>query len=124
MPRVVMCDKPKIPEASSSPAPRTHKHSPFAVRSVSGMIRSKVAGGASMDEELDGSFTIVDLKALVADVHQIPIEEMRVLHKGRALHDNDTLDSCGASPPLRAVLFSVFMVLNLTRVARLVLAQA
>ena len=59
-----------------------------------------------MTEDLDGSFTVVNLKALISDVTAIPMEEMRVLYKGRALsNDDETLDACGA-PSHAPVAFS------------------
>ena len=57
-----------------------------------------MSGSTLLDTDLDGSFTILDLKALVSDMTEMPVDEMRVLHKGRALHNEDTLDACGASP--------------------------
>jgi hypothetical protein len=66
-------------------------------------VRSKVVGNAPFDEELDPSFTILDLKALISDSTSIPMEEMRVLHKGRAMHDEDTLEACGPLTPRRAL---------------------
>ena len=68
--------------------------------------RSKVSGSTLMDTDLDGSFTVLDLKALVSDMTEMPVDEMRVLHKGRALHDDDTLDACGASAALANLLVS------------------
>ena len=56
-------------------------------------ITIKVAGGRQLDEELDSSFTVLDLKALISDSTSLAVEEMRLLHKGRALHDADTASS-------------------------------
>ena len=44
------------------------------------MPRSKVSGSTLMDTDLDGSFTVLDLKALVSDMTEMPMDEMRVLH--------------------------------------------
>lgn len=95
MPRVTMC---VLLDRLALPAP-TDAVMAVACRSPPrGMCPcSKVNGGASMEEELDASFTVVDLKALISDSTDIPIEEMRVLHKGRAMHNEDTLEACGAS---------------------------
>ena len=38
---------------------------------------------------------MLDLKALISDSTQIEVEQMRVLHKGRQLHDDDTLEAAG-----------------------------
>ena len=57
----------------------------------------KVAGRPSaLEEDLDGSFTFLDLKALISDTTEIEATEMRILHKGRAVQDGDTLENAGA----------------------------
>ena len=79
--------------------------------------RSKVSGSTLMDTDLDGSFTVLDLKALVSDMTEMPMDEMRVLHKGRALHNDDTLDACGASAALAILLISPLPTNKTTTVA-------
>ena len=79
--------------------------------------RSKVSGSTLMDTDLDGSFTVLDLKALVSDMTEMPMDEMRVLHKGRALHNDDTLDACGASAALAILLISPLPTNKTTKVA-------
>ena len=53
-----------------------------------------------MREELDESFTFLDLKALIADSTEMSMEDMRILHKGRAMRDDVTLEAAGTNPKM------------------------
>ena len=52
------------------------------------------------DEEVDGSFAILDLKALLSESCDIATEHQRLVYKGRVLRDALTLDSSGKRRPL------------------------
>ena len=52
------------------------------------------------DEEVDGSFAILDLKALLSESCDIATEHQRLVYKGRVLQDALTLDSSGKHRPL------------------------
>ena len=52
--------------------------------------------GTSQTFEVDGSLPVIGLKALVAESHAIEMDEQRMLHKGRTLRDEDTLEDSGA----------------------------
>lgn len=57
--------------------------------------RSKLQGGQSLEFEVHPEFEVLSLKALVEDAAGMGIEDMRILHKGRALRDEDTLEVAG-----------------------------
>lgn len=61
---------------------------------------SKTSAGLRWDEEVDGSFAILDLKALLSESCDIETEHQRLVYKGRVLQDALTLDSSGARRPL------------------------
>ena len=58
-------------------------------------------GGASHTFEVHPEFEVLSIKALVEDASGLPIDEQRILHKGRVMKDEDTLESQGNSrcPP-------------------------
>ena len=56
---------------------------------------SKVHGGNLLNEEVHPDLGVLDLKALIEDTTGIAVEEQRIMHKGRALHDADTLENAG-----------------------------
>ena len=60
-------------------------------------ISLKVQGGDTLEWELHPEFAILDLKALVEDSTGIAVQDMRILHKGRALQDDDTLEAAGVA---------------------------
>ena len=60
--------------------------------------RSKTAAGSKWDEEVDGSFGVLDLKALLSESCDIATEHQRLVYKGRVLQDAQTLESSGARP--------------------------
>ena len=51
------------------------------------------------DEEVDGSFAILDLKALLSESCDIATEHQRLVYKGRVLQDALTLDDSGTHRP-------------------------
>ena len=74
---------------------------PLADRSRSADARprlcahSKTSSGLRWDEEVDGSFAILDLKALLSESCDIATEHQRLVYKGRVLQDALTLDDSG-----------------------------
>ena len=56
---------------------------------------SKTSSGLRWDEEVDGSFAILDLKALLSESCDIATEHQRLVYKGRVLQDALTLDESG-----------------------------
>ena len=56
---------------------------------------SKTSSGLRWDEEVDGSFAILDLKALLSESCDIATEHQRLVYKGRVLQDALTLDDSG-----------------------------
>ena len=55
------------------------------------------------DEEVDGSFAILDLKALLSESCDIATEHQRLVYKGRVLQDALTLDDSGMHRPSHLV---------------------
>ena len=55
----------------------------------------KIHGGATHTFEVHPEFEVLSIKALVEDASGLPIEEQRVLYKGRVMKDDDTLESAG-----------------------------
>ena len=60
---------------------------------------SKTSSGLRWDEEVDGSFAILDLKALLSESCDIATEHQRLVYKGRVLQDALTLDDSGRHRP-------------------------
>ena len=59
-------------------------------------ITLKIHGGRELPFEVHPELGVNDLKILVECETDIAAAEMRILHKGRALHDDDTLQAAGA----------------------------
>ena len=68
----------------------------FRVRRGKMKISLKVQGKEEFDLEMHPEMGILDLKALIEDMTEMEMAEQRIMHKGRALHDDDTLQSAGA----------------------------
>ena len=64
---------------------------------------SKTSSGLRWDEEVDGSFAILDLKALLSESCDIATEHQRLVYKGRVLQDALTLDDSGMHRPSHLV---------------------
>ena len=75
-----------------------------APRRVRARARSKLHGGATLEWEVHPELGVCDLKALVEAEAGISVQDQRILHKGRAMNDEDTLEAAGARtrPPRRA----------------------
>eukprot|EP00965_Chrysotila_dentata_P123890 4094961-Pleurochrysis_carterae.AAC.1 len=58
--------------------------------------RSKLPPGVVADEQLDGSLTVLDVKALLAEICDIAPNAQRFIYKGKVLKDGLTLDDAGA----------------------------
>ena len=58
-------------------------------------ISLKVHGGATHAFDVHPEFEVLSLKALVEEDIGIAMDEQRILHKGRAIQDEDTLEAAG-----------------------------
>lgn len=57
----------------------------------------KIGSGSTIHEEVHESMAVLDLKALIEDTTGIAVHEQRLLFRGRALHDEDTLEAAHVS---------------------------
>ena len=59
------------------------------------ILPRKINGGGSYAFEVHPQFEVLSIKALVEDASGLPIDEQRILYKGRVMKDEDTLESAG-----------------------------
>jgi ubiquilin len=64
-------------------------------------IHTKIGNGETLEWEVHPEFGVLDLKALLEDSTGLAISEQRILHKGRALRDEDTLQTAGVADGTR-----------------------
>lgn len=63
------------------------------------IVKLKHSSG-NWDEEVDGSMSVLDLKALLSCTVDIEAHHQRLIYKGRVLKDDQTLEGSGAPRPL------------------------
>jgi hypothetical protein len=80
------------------------------------ILPRKINGGGSYAFEVHPEFEVLSIKALVEDASGLPIDEQRILYKGRVMKDEDTLESAGM---LACRLLAVFPSL-VAAVARMI----
>ena len=51
----------------------------------------------TVEEEVDGSMEVRDMKALLSETTGIDVDEQRLLCRGRVLRDHETLGSAGVA---------------------------
>mmetsp|Transcript_26929 Transcript_26929/g.78110 ORF Transcript_26929/g.78110 Transcript_26929/m.78110 type:complete len:370 (+) Transcript_26929:100-1209(+) len=100
---------PLPPELSARGAAASgSEQQPPALSRVSCKLELNVKGSASKPftfEDVDSLITIADLKALCKERTGLPVEQQRLLHKGKVLQDHQTLDE--AKIPNKGTLFLV-----------------
>ena len=71
--------------------------------------RRKIHGGQTHTFEVHPEFEVIGLKAIIEDATGLAIDEQRILHKGRALRDEDTLQLAGVPLIIPDVRLSRFL---------------